>query len=124
MSGPCAQQRDSHDHWSGVAGAGGDCHPLPIEADQPEPQAGLQCPALAPFRRANCDEPCGTLSVGSQGTAQAGSAPSAYLLAMQALQVDEEWLVVPLAPGDFGESLVCLAQQLLLWQLGSTEGQR
>lgn len=41
---------------------------------------------------------------------------------MQALQVDDERLVVFLAPGDLGERRGSLAQQLLLRQLETPDG--
>lgn len=56
-------------------------------------------------------------------TAQARRCTPAYLLAMQALQVGDERLIDFLAPGDFRECHVCLAQQFLVWQLRNTEGE-
>lgn len=50
------------------------------------------------------------------------AAAPAYLLAVQALQVDDERLVVFLAPGDLGERRGSLAQQLLLRQLETPDG--
>lgn len=54
------------------------------------------------------------------GAASGEAAAPAYRLAVQALQVDDEELVVFLAPGDFPERRGSLAQQLLLRQLANT----
>lgn len=54
------------------------------------------------------------------GAARGEAAGPAYHLAVQALQVEDERLVVCLAPGDFHERPGSLAQQLLLRQLVNT----
>lgn len=53
----------------------------------------------------------------ARGHTGSGSSAPPYPAALQALQVDDERLVVLLALGDFGERGGSLAQQLLLRQL-------
>lgn len=56
---------------------------------------------------------------GDEGTA---AGPCTHRLAVQALQVDDEGLVVILAPGDLGERRGSLAQQVVLRELADRNG--
>lgn len=60
-----------------------------------------------------------TEAEGGEGTA---AGPCTYRLAVQALQVDDEGLVVILAPGDLGERRGSLAQQVVLRELADRNG--
>lgn len=60
-----------------------------------------------------------TEAEGGEGTA---AGPCTYRLAVQALQVDDEGLVVILAPGDLGERRGSLAQQVVLRELEDRNG--
>lgn len=56
---------------------------------------------------------------GNKGTA---AGPCTHRLAVEALQVDDEGLVVILAPGDLGERRGSLAQQVVLRELAERNG--
>lgn len=88
---------------------------------------GLQSPGLAP-RKVTDPRVMGPAGAsgelapkwGRRGCTGGGSSAPPYPAAVQALQVDDEWLIVFLALGDFGERSGSLAQQLLLRQLVNT----